>query len=208
MVLTLLGFIGIIIFIHTVDFSIKQEQIDAAFEGLDYVPEYHSFTYKGREMYYVAVGDTSKQTVLFVHGSPGTWDNFLYFLADSSALENYRLIAVDRPGFGKSGNGIPERSLTQQAEVINEVLVKEQTSAILVGHSYGGPVIARMAIDFPCQSDALVFVAASVDPELEKNKVVSTSCPLQSIIMDPSGFTLFNKRGNSGTKKRARRNES
>lgn len=161
---------GIIIFIHTVDFSIEQEQIDAAFEGLDYSLEYHSFTYKGREMQYVAVGDTSNQAVLFVHGSPGTWDNFLYFLADSSALKNYRLIAVDRPGFGKSGNGIPERSLKKQAEVINKVLVREQTTAILVGHSYGGPVITRMAIDFPEYADGLVLVAASVDPELEKTK--------------------------------------
>ena len=168
--IALLSFIGIIIFIHTVDFSISQEEIDSAFEGLGYSPEYYSFRYEGRDMHYVAVGDTSKQAVLFVHGSPGTWDNFLYFLADSSALKNYRLIAVDRPGFGKSGNGIPERSLKKQAEVINEVLLREQTSAILVGHSYGGPVITRMAIDFPDYTDGLILVAASVDPDLEETK--------------------------------------
>ncbi len=168
--LALLGLIGIIIFIQTVDFSVSQEQVNAAFEGLDYSPEYHSFTYEGRDMHYVAIGDTAKQAILFVHGSPGSWDNFLYFLADSTALKKYRLITVDRPGFGKSGNGIPERSLEQQAKVINEVLEREQTSAILVGHSYGGPVIARMAIDSPQYTDALVIVAGSVDPELEKTK--------------------------------------
>ena len=121
-------------------------------------------------MHYVSVGDTSKQTILFVHGSPGSWDNFLYFLSDSSSLKKYHLIAVDRPGFGKSGNGIPERSLSQQAKLIQQVLVKENTSAILVGHSYGGPVIAQMAIDFPERTDALVIVAGSIDPELEKTK--------------------------------------
>ncbi|MBO6524775.1 MAG: alpha/beta hydrolase [Balneolaceae bacterium] len=168
--LALLGFIGIIIFIQTVDFSVSEEQIGAAFDGLQYSPEFRAFNHEGREMHYVAVGDTSKQTVLFVHGSPGSWDNFLYFLADSIALKKYRLIAVDRPGFGKSGNGVPERSLQQQAEIINEVLVREQTSAILVGHSYGGPVITRMAIDFPGYTDGLVLVAGSVDPELEKTK--------------------------------------
>ena len=168
--LILLGFIGIMVFIHTVDFSISQEKVDRAFKGLNYEPKYNTFSYEGREMHYVSVGDTSKQTVLFVHGSPGSWDNFLYFLADSSVLKKYHLIAVDRPGFGKSGNGIPERSLSQQAKLINQILIKENTSAILVGHSYGGPVIARMAIDFPIRADALVLVAGSIDPELEKTK--------------------------------------
>ncbi|MFV1884498.1 MAG: alpha/beta fold hydrolase [Balneola sp.] len=168
--LILLGFIGIIVFIHTVDFSISQEKVDRAFKGLNYAPKYNTFSYEGREMHYVSVGDTSKQTVLFVHGSPGSWDNFLYFLADSSVLKKYHLIAVDRPGFGKSGNGIPERSLSQQAKLINQILIRDNTSAILVGHSYGGPVIVRMAIDFPTRADALVLVAGSIDPELEKTK--------------------------------------
>ena len=168
--LIVLGFTGIVIFIHTVDFSISEDQIDAAFAETNYTPVSHTFTVEGRDIHYVSVGDTSKQAVLFVHGSPGSWDNFLYFLADSSTLKKYYLIAVDRPGFGKSGNGKPERSLVRQAKLINQVLIKENTSAILVGHSYGGPVIARMAIDFPEYTDGLVLVAGSIDPELEKTK--------------------------------------
>ncbi len=166
----LLGFIGIVTFIHTVDFSVSEEQIEAAFEDVHYSPEFRNFSFEGREMFYVSIGDTSKQALLFVHGSPGSWDNFLYFLNDKTLLEKYQLISVDRPGFGKSGNGIPERSLAKQAELINEVLVLENTSAILIGHSYGGPVIVRMAIDYPEYADGLVLVAGSVDPELEETK--------------------------------------
>ncbi|GAB5408475.1 MAG: hypothetical protein BalsKO_08400 [Balneolaceae bacterium] len=121
-------------------------------------------------MHYVSIGDSSKQSVLFVHGSPGSWDNFLEFLSDSSLLNNFHLISVDRPGFGKSGDGIPERSLKKQAAAISSILDNEKTSAILVGHSYGGPVVVRMAIDSPESVDGMILVAASIDPELEKTK--------------------------------------
>ncbi len=168
--LLLLGMIGIIVFIQTVDFSINEETVNASFKGLKYQPEFRSFLFEDRTMHYIAVGDTSKPAVLFVHGSPGSWDNFLGFLNDSTLLEKFYLISVDRPGFGKSGVGIPERSLEKQAAAIAQVLVREKTSAILVGHSYGGPVITRMAIESPKYVDGLIIVAGSVDPDLEKTK--------------------------------------
>lgn len=164
------AFIGIVIFVHTISFSPDEEVIQRAFSSLEYSPEFTSFEHEGREMHYIAIGDTSKPAILFVHGSPGAWDNFLGFLSNKSLLDNFRLIAVDRPGFGKSGDGIPERSLVKQASDISQVLIKENTSAILVGHSYGGPVIVRMAIDSPELVDGLVIVAGSVDPKLEKTK--------------------------------------
>ncbi|MEP1307343.1 MAG: alpha/beta hydrolase [Balneola sp.] len=161
-----------IIYIHNIDFSMSDMDLSDAFKDLPYQHEDHSFIGDGRSMHYVAIGDTSKPKILFVHGSPGSWDNFLGFMKNPTLLEQFRLISVDRPGFGKSGNGIPERSLEQQAKLIAGVLDQENqaTNSILVGHSMGGPVIARIAIDYPKQVDGLVFVAASIDPELEKTK--------------------------------------
>lgn len=121
-------------------------------------------------MYYVSIGDTTNRTLMFVHGSPGSWDNFLGFLADDSLLNSFRIIAIDRPGFGNSGDGIPERSLSVQAELISEVLKREHTTAILIGHSFGGPVIVQMAVDDPEIVDGLIIVAGSVDPDLEETK--------------------------------------
>ena len=37
----------------------------------------------------------------------------------------------------------------------------------MIGHSLGGPVIGRMAMDFPNSYTGLIFVAPSIDPELE-----------------------------------------
>lgn len=165
-----LTFIGVAIFVHTINFSPDEEVIQSTFSSVEFTPEFNSFVHEGRDMHYVAIGDTSKPAVLFVHGSPGAWDNFLGFLSNESLLAKFRLIAVDRPGFGKSGDGIPERSLVKQAADINQVLIRENTSAILVGHSYGGPVIVRMAIDAPELAEGLIIVAGSVDPKLEKTK--------------------------------------
>ncbi len=162
----------VLLYLHNLDFSASEEEISEAFEGLKHRHELHSFIKDERNMFYVAIGDTAKTKVLFVHGSPGSWDNFLSFMRDPELLKNFRMLSVDRPGFGGSGYGIPERSVKEQAELIAEVLYREPSStpAILVGHSYGGPVIARLAMDYPELVDGLVFVAASVDPDLEKTK--------------------------------------
>jgi len=37
--------------------------------------------------------------------------------------------------------------------------------AIMVGHSLGGPIVARTAMDFPDQVSGLVFIASSGDPK-------------------------------------------
>lgn len=160
-----------LIYIHNLDFSMSDEAINSALSDLPYKPEARITSFEDRDIHYVAIGDTSKQTILFVHGSPGSWDNFLGFMRHPDLLNKFRIISVDRPGFGKSGNGNPERSLEQQAKLVNRVLEMEaSTSTILVGHSFGGPVIAKMAIDYPENINGLVFVAASIDPELEKTK--------------------------------------
>ena len=127
------------------------------------------FQGKNQILSYHWTGDVSKPPVIFVHGSPGSWDGWAHFLVDENLQKNFHLIAVDRPGYGGSGKGNTEPSLEKQAEAILEPL-KFNTShlpAILVGHSYGGPVIARAAMDHPEQVAGLVFVAASVSPALE-----------------------------------------
>jgi pimeloyl-ACP methyl ester carboxylesterase len=125
-----------------------------------------------RDIYYARAGDESKPLVLFIHGSPGSLDAFIHFLGDSILLKRALLISTDRPGFGYSNFGNAEPSLVKQADALKPILLKYQTNRpiILVGHSLGGPLIARMAIDYPELVDGLVIVAGSIDPELEPNE--------------------------------------
>lgn len=115
-------------------------------------------------------GDPSGRLVLFVHGSPGVWRDFAYVMADPVLAERALLVSVDRPGWGGSAAGGLETSLADQARALRAVLEAhpENLPAVVVGHSLGGPVAARLAMDAPELVGALVLVAGSIDPELEK----------------------------------------
>lgn len=144
-------------------------------KNVEYPESLHTLDLESGPQHYAlreSNSDTKAPLVVFVHGSPGTWDAFSEYLRSDSLPSLYAMISVDRPGFGESRGGKPERSLIVQSESILEVVKKhkEGRDVILVGHSFGGPVIAQMAILEPDLIDGLVFVAASVDPDLEKKK--------------------------------------
>lgn len=150
----------------------KSDQEQRAFFTEKGLPEPEIGTYKfaERTIHYTHVGTDGKPLVLMVHGSPGSSDAMLDYLADTSLRRQAQLVSVDRPGFGYSDFGKTERSLKQQAQQLRPLLEKFRATggkALLVGHSYGGPLIVRMAMDFPDLVDGLVIVAGSVDPELE-----------------------------------------
>ncbi|MFK7908908.1 MAG: alpha/beta fold hydrolase [Chitinophagales bacterium] len=130
---------------------------------------FQNYSVDGRKMNYLQVGkDDSQNLVLMAHGSPGSLDAYMDYLTDKTLSENALLIAVDRTGFGYSDFGNAERSLQSQALQLKPILEKyADRNIILVGHSYGGPLIARMAMDYGEWVDALVMVAPSISPELE-----------------------------------------
>jgi pimeloyl-ACP methyl ester carboxylesterase len=161
-----------------------------------YPNQIQSFAGKNRSMHYAWSGDLQKRPVLFVHGSPGSWEAWAHFLLDSDLQKNFHLIAIDRPGYGGAGQGISVSSLATQAADIVEVLKfnKSHLPAILVGHSFGGPVIAKIAMDYPNQVTGLVFVASSVDPDLESTKWYQYPAgwwPIRSLI--PTSLRVCNE---------------
>ncbi len=120
---------------------------------------------------WVAAGLGEGPAVLFVHGSPGDWRAFEPCLADSGMRGRARLLAYDRPGFGGTG-GAAEPSLARQAQVAAAVLVAAAPGgrALVVGHSLGGPIAARLAVDRPDLVAGLLLVAPSIDPALERRR--------------------------------------
>ncbi len=119
----------------------------------------------------VSAADSLPLAVL-VHGSPGSADAYLTYLADTALAKGLRLAAIDRPGFGyTTGFGKPEPSLAAQAGAVWAVVreLSPQRKVILVGHSLGGPVICRLAMDHPDVVAGLVIVAGSIDPDQEEH---------------------------------------
>ncbi|MEM1181870.1 MAG: alpha/beta hydrolase [Acidobacteriota bacterium] len=133
---------------------------------------HHTALLGERPIHWVTAGvapGAAEPTILFIHGSPGTWKAWRGFLADPGLSARAHLIAVDRPGFGLSGRGLAEPSLAQQAAAAAVALEGEDHGpTLVVGHSYGGPVASQLAADRPDSVDGLVLVAPSIDPELEE----------------------------------------
>lgn len=119
----------------------------------------------GQPVHVLSFGDPFGRRVIFIHGTPGSADGWADFLL--AAPPGYRYLALDRPGFGGSGPEAGEVSLHRQADAVAALLAGEP-KPILVGHSLGGPIAAQVAVDHPGEVAALVLVAGSLDPLLEK----------------------------------------
>lgn len=153
-------------------FRMSEKEVEDFFAARDIEGSHHSYQVGFREMHYVMAGDETKPLVLFVHGSPGSLSAFIHFLADTALLDRALLISADRPGFGHSNFGNAEASLEKQSAALKPILekYKQNRPVTLVGHSLGGPLIARMSIDYPELVDGLIIVAGSIDPTLEPNE--------------------------------------
>lgn len=119
----------------------------------------------GLTMSYLRAGTRGGTRVIFVHGTPGEADGWSGFLAAVPA--GFEYFAVDRPGFGHTLPVKAEPSLAKQAAALVPLL-DARSPAILVGHSYGGPVIAQLAVDHPGGIASLVIAAGALDPAQEK----------------------------------------
>ena len=123
----------------------------------------------GATMQYCQLGTGDHLPVIvFVHGSPGSLAAYETYLKDSLLYRQAILIAVDRLGFGYSDFGKTIPSLQLQAKLIASILADFPNSKkVLVGHSMGGPVNSRLAMDYPNLVDGMILVAPSISPALE-----------------------------------------
>jgi pimeloyl-ACP methyl ester carboxylesterase len=167
-------FAAIFIALHACmpSFRMSPKEVDRYFATKKIKGSQHCYATGFREIHYVKSGDELKPLVLFIHGSPGSLSAFIHFLGDSLLSQNALLISTDRPGFGYSNYGNAEPSLQKQSEALKPILEKYKANkpAILVGHSLGGPLIARMAMDYPDLVGGLIVVAGSIDPDLEPDE--------------------------------------
>lgn len=120
-------------------------------------------------IHYVETGSDNRPTLVFVHGTPGSWTAFETYLKDSLLRSKFRMISIDRPGFGYSNFGKAE-DLKEQSRQLGPVLkgLKHNPSFWLVGHSLGGPMIVQLALDYPDLASGLVIISGSIDPGAEK----------------------------------------
>src|SRR5690606_17229463 len=124
------------------------------------MPEVYLHQGDASETRVVIAGDRSRPGTAFIPGSPGSWGDYVGYLADPSLLEDFCLVSVDRPGFGNSRSASAIPSLAEQARRIHEAVASSGAPlpAIWVGHSLGGPVAARVAAEHPESVSGLLLL--------------------------------------------------
>src|SRR3954447_14543093 len=104
---------------------------------VDWSQYLHTATIDGRDVNYLEYGDTSKPTVMLVHGLAGCWQNWLANVIGLS--EEFHVVALDLPGFGGSELPADGISIPGYANCVAELLDHLGVAAAhVIGNSMGG----------------------------------------------------------------------
>ena len=151
-------------------FMMTDKELAEYFKTKQLKPEFKTIQVNSRDVFCAEIGDSKLPVVIFIHGAPGSWYDYVKFFGDSSLLSKVRLISFDRPGYGKSGAGLPMISIDEQAAVVRRFIdsIPDSIPVILSGHSFGGPIAARVAMDIPDRIKGMILLAPAIDPDNEK----------------------------------------
>lgn len=115
--------------------------------------------------------DTTIPTIIFVHGSPGSALDFKSYLKDSILNKKFNLISYDRVGYGIFRQGKILGSITQELAILHDLLKGIETqNTILVGYSYGGPVVMASPKAYKYKVALAASVSASLEPQFWASK--------------------------------------
>lgn len=124
---------------------------------VDWSRHTHNTTIAARDLSYVDIG--TGPTVVLLHGLGMSWRAWLPVLVDLAG--DHRVIAVDLPGFGSSQRLPWRRDLNGYAESVVGLLHQlEILPCTVVGHSLGGLVAQRVAVQHGRALTALVLVCS------------------------------------------------
>lgn len=113
----------------------------------------------GADVHVLQAGE-SGPVVLMIHGASANAREYSWTLAPRLS-ETHRVLMVDRPGHGHSERPDNAETLKVQAEQAAGALraLAPGEKAVIVGHSFGGAVSLRLALDHPDLVQGLVLLA-------------------------------------------------
>ena len=159
------------VFDHYVQFRRNDEQLRQFFVENKIPGKIGYYISHGRKLRYVSIGNDTLPTLFFIHGSPASMSLYRGRFVDTTILRTFKVMAVDRPGYGYSGFGDPEPSIQKQSEMLRAMLdsvYKARHPIIVVGGSFGAPIACRLAMDHPELVDGLVLTGPAIGPGREK----------------------------------------
>ena len=147
---------------------ISKETVEELFKDQPYKPVEGYLSVLSGTLHYISVGDPAKEhMLLLIHGSPGSWNNYLDYLRDDYLLRHFFIISPDRMGYGgSSGRGVA--SVAHEACLLGALMARyPQKKVLTVGHSYGGAVAVQLQAHYPDRVAGTLLLAPSLGPDFE-----------------------------------------
>jgi len=151
-------------------FRESDKHIYKEFKKIQKTPQIYYENYNDKTIRYIADKPINNKlpTLLFIHGAPGSAENFFKYLQDDDLIKKANLITIDRLGYGYSNYGTTETSIEKQAESIYSIIKKHKlNNLVVVSWSFGVPIAAKMAYKYP-EIKHSVMVAGAVSPDDEQ----------------------------------------
>jgi len=103
--------------------------------------------------------------VVLIHGNAGSVEDFEGRTL-SLLSTHYRVLAIDRPGHGRSDRPARNASVEFQADLLHHTLsILGISDPILVGHSWGAALALAYALRYPSDVSAMVLLAPAAYPD-------------------------------------------
>ncbi|KAJ9088504.1 hypothetical protein DSO57_1022378 [Entomophthora muscae] len=138
-----------------------------------FIPDPCSFNHQlaqvnGHQYHFVDEGPKDAPLIVLVHGFPESWYCWVYQILFLSRELGFRVVAVDKPGYGetKVGKDLVNYSIKSTCKDLNEIVknVLGREKAILIGHDWGSQVCWMMCLYFPETVDVVVGILSSIFP--------------------------------------------
>ncbi len=117
--------------------------------------------------YTTSTGSDGSGAVVLVHGCPADASCWTKLIQGHRASLPSNVVAVDRLGYGNSSSGVHGSLAEQAAALVPFLEPTDGRKPILVGHSYGGPVVLRAAVDHSDRIGGIVLVAGACDAYMQ-----------------------------------------
>ena len=157
-------------------------------------PEAEVITVAGRALSHLRMGPEDGAAIVLVHGFGGDLNGWLF--NQPVLAETHRVYAMDLPGHGRAEKAVDGLDVAALAALLADYMVAAGTGpAHLVGHSMGGAVALKLALDKPDLVQRLTLLAPAglgrelnVDyvrgfAEAERRKEIKSL--LQQLFADP-----------------------
>jgi pimeloyl-ACP methyl ester carboxylesterase len=146
------------------------------FNELEWKAAEHIVTVENLRVHYIESG--TGRAVVMIHGNAGTVGDF-EFGAVQLLARDYRVIAIDRPGHGRSERPSGKTATVEyQARLLHLHRTLSDlgiAQPVLVGHSWGAALALAYVLKYPQEVSGMVLLSPAAYPDDGGNRLLQTT---------------------------------